>query len=269
MNGYLNQSIFIHYPNRMNIGYGKYSMHPIYTSLYVSVAMILSIPLIEETKNIKQQLLMISGVIFLAFVLLMLARKGTLIVTFLIFAFYFLKKRRQLKHNLIIGFGLLLSLVLLFSIAPLRVRFLELWNAIFYNNNAILGSTSMRIHIFDCAFENILKRPLFGYGVGDVKVILELCFSEHKNIFKGAYFNSHNQYLSAWQAAGILGILSLSGMLFYNLRNALTNNNLMSSAILILFVIIMFTENILERQNGVLLFSFFINFFAFTNVNKN
>jgi len=268
MNGYLNQSIFIHFPNRMNIGYGKYSMHPIYMSLYVSVAMILSIPLIEATKNIKQQILIIFGVLFLAFVLLILARKGTLIVTFLIFTFYFLKKRRQFKHNLIIGFGLLLSLVLLFTIDPLRVRFLELWNAIFHNNNAVLGSTSMRIHIFDCAFENIIKRPLFGYGIGDVKSILEHCFSVHKNIFKGAYFNSHNQYLSTWLAAGIFGIISLSGMLFYNLKNALTNKNHTSAAILILFITVMLTENILERQDGVLLFSFFINFFAFYKRNQ-
>lgn len=269
MNGYLNQSIFIHFPTRLNIGYGKYSMHPIYMSLYVSIAMTLSIPLIEATKQIKQQILIIFGVVFLAFVLLMLARKGTLIVTFLIFALYFLKKRKHLKYNLIIGFGLLLSLVLLFTIDPLRVRFLELWNAVFYNNNVVLGSTSMRIHIFDCAFENIIKHPLFGYGIGDVKYILEHCFSEHNNIFKGVYYNSHNQYLSAWLAAGVFGVISLSGMLFYNLKNALTNKNLTSAAILILFIIIMFTENLLERQDGVMLFSFFINFFAFTRINKN
>ena len=269
MNGYLNQSIFIHFPNRMNIGYGKYSMHPIYMSLYVSIAMILSIPLFEETKNKLQQTAIIVGVLFLALVLLMLARKGTLIVTFFIFTAYFFKKRRQVKYNLIIGFGLLVSIVLVFTIEPLRIRFFELWNAIFHNNNTSVGSTSMRIHIFNCAFENIVKHPLFGYGIGDIKSTLDHCFYEHQNIFKGVYYNSHNQYLSAWLAAGFFGFISLLGMLFYNFKNALTTKNFTNLAVLILFIIVMFTENILERQDGVLLFSFFINFFAFTNINKN
>ncbi|MDB9874217.1 O-antigen ligase family protein [Flavobacteriaceae bacterium] len=269
INGYLTRTIFIHYPTRMDIGYGKYSMHPIYMSLYVSIAMILSIPLIQKTKNKKNQVLIIIGALFLALILLMLARKGPIIITFLIFTFHSFKKRRHLKYNLILGLGLTLSFLLAYNIDPLRERFFELWAAIFNNNNVLFGSTSMRIHIFDCAFENIIKQPLFGYGIGDVKTVLDYCFSENNNIFKGKYYNSHNQYLSSWLASGIFGLISLLAMLFYNLKNALINKNLVGSTIIILFISVMFTENILERQDGVLLFSFFINFFAFTSVNKN
>jgi O-antigen ligase len=253
----------------MDIGYGKYSMHPIYMSLYVSIAMIFSVPLIEQTQKKKHQTLIIIAALFLALVLLMLARKGPIIVTFLIFTFYSFKQRRHLKYNLLLGLALTLSLLIVYNIESLRERFLELWSAIFNNNNILFGSTSMRIHIFDCAFENIIRQPLFGYGIGDVKITLDHCFFENNNIFKGKYYNSHNQYLSSWLASGIFGLFSLIVTLFYNLKNALVNKNFVSISIIILFIIVMFTENILERQDGVILFSFFINFFAFTSVNKN
>lgn len=269
INGYLNRSIFIHYPTRLNIGYGSYSMHPIYASLYVSIAMIFSIPLIEKTKNKKQLILIVIGVLFLAFVLLMLARKGPIVITFLIFCAYFIKNRKQLKYPIILGLGLILSLILGYNIYPLRNRFFELWNAIFNNTEILFGSTSMRIHISDCSLENIKNRPLFGHGIGDVKNIMEQCFLENKNIFKGNYYNSHNQYLSTWLASGIIGLMSLMGMLFYNLKNAITNKNFVSTSIIILFIVIMLTENILERQDGVMLFSFFINLFAFKSIKKN
>lgn len=268
INGYLTRSIFIHYPTRMDIGYGKYSMHPIYMSLYVSIAIIFSVPLMEQTQKRKHQALIVISALFLALVLLMLARKGPIIVTFLIFTFYSFKKRRYIKYNLLLGLGLLLSLLIVYNVEPLRERFLELWGAIFNSNNILFGSTSMRMYIFECAIENIIQQPLFGYGIGDVKTALAHCYLENNNIFKGEYYNSHNQYLSSWLASGFFGIFSLILLLFFNLKNAMVNKNFVSSSIIILFIIVMFTENVLERQDGVMLFSFFINFFAFIAVKK-
>jgi len=269
INGYLTRTIFIHYPYRMDVGYGDYSMHSIYMSLYVGIAIIFSVPLIEKTKNKKRQILIITGTFFLLLILLMLARKSIIITTFLIFTFYYFKQKSRLKNNFIIGFGLILVLLAVYSLEPLNQRFLEFLNSILGKNNGLFGSTTMRIEIYNCAFESIIKQPLFGFGIGDVKNTLEQCFIENKNIFEGKYFNSHNQYLSSWLASGIFGLISLITMLFFNLKIALCNKNFESTAIILLFIIVMFTENILERQDGVMLVAFFINFFAFKNITKN
>ena len=114
----------------------------------------------------------------------------------------------------------------------------------------------------------IKKSPFFGYGIGETKHILNQCYLDNYNIFKGQYYNSHNQYLSAWLSSGILGIGSLVAMLYYNLLIAVKNHNFINGAIIFLFIVIMFTENILDRQDGVMLFSFFINFYAFQYPKK-
>lgn len=268
INGYLNKSIFIHFAERLNIGYDKYSFHPIYISIYISIALIFSIAIIKDIKNKVQLFLVAICIIFLAFILLMLGRKGPIIVIFLIFLFYFFKRKNQKKIKLFFALALISLFFVAYNIDPLKRRFIEFFNVLLNNNQNIVGSTSLRLYIFDCSFENIKKSLVFGYGIGDTKYILNQCYSENYNIFKGQYYNSHNQYLSAWLSSGILGAASLVTMLYYNLLIAIKNKNFINGAIIFLFIVLMFTENILERQDGVMLFSFFINFFAFQYQKK-
>ena len=54
-----------------------------------------------------------------------------------------------------------------------------------------------------------------------------------------------------------------------NVKNAIKKRNVHSLIILCFYSIVMLSENILERENGVIFFSFFLCFFSLNNYNKD
>ena len=195
-----------------------------------------------------------------------MARKSVIVPVLIMFTLLFLRSQNK-KHLMfyIVLFALLITVS--FSIPIIRERYVEMFSA-FFGNSDSLGSTSYRLKIYECGINLITEKPWFGYGIGDTKQALLQCYNENQEIFKGRYFNSHNQFISIWLASGVTGVLSLLSMLVYNLKILFHNKLIIESFIVVLFVITLFFENILERQSGVMLFSFFINFFSFIVANK-
>jgi len=262
INNHINETIFLHYSERLNSKYGKYSMHPIYASTYISISLFFSIAIFKSIQRTFYKTLLFMTNLFLAIILVILARKGPILITSLIFVIYFFKGNTERK-NLIYFMVVVVGLVLLASkIDEIRNRFVELLNVIINNDRNNFSSTSIRLIIYNCSIEAILNNPLFGYGVGDVKAILNQCYID-KSI---SYYNSHNQFLSAWLSAGLFGIGSLLYMFIYNANKALKSKEIVYISIMSLFFILAIFENILERQDGIILFSFFINFFAFKDI---
>ena len=111
----------------------------------------------------------------------------------------------------------------------------------------------------------ILNAPIFGYGIGDVKDILSQYYIENNS----TYFNSHNQFLGAWLSSGVMGLFSLLAVFVIGFKKAIKTKDFVYFSILFLFFSMALIENYIERQNGVLLFSFFINFFAFESRNNH
>ena len=267
-NDHFNEFIFRDYSERLNSRYGKYSMHPIYASLYLSLALIFAVPLHSKLKKLWHKTVLILASLFLATILALLTRKGIIAVTVLIFLVYFIRNQ---KRKSIIYFSVVVFILFLISynIPALKGRYVELFNTFFGERLSSSGSTSLRIDVYNCAFESIRQSPFFGYGIGDTKEILMNCYAGLPEVFNGKYFNTHNQFLSAWLISGIAGVLSLLAMVIYNFKIAIKHKDFVHIAGLVLFFTTLLTENILERQNGVILFSFFINFFAFKTQKLN
>lgn len=267
-NDHFNEFIFRDYSERLNSRYGKYSMHPIYGSLYLSFALIFAVPLYSQLSKFWHKAALIIASLFLATILALLTRKGIITVTLLIFLFYFVRNEKR-KSLIYLGLFAVILFVISYSIPALKSRYVELFNTILNDRLSSMGSTSLRIEVYNCAFESIRQSPFIGYGIGDTKEILMNCYAGLPEVFNGKYFNSHNQFLSAWLIAGIAGVLSLLAMMIYNFKLALRNKDFVHIAGLVLLFTTLLTENILERQNGVILFSFFINFFAFKTQKLN
>jgi len=163
---------------------------------------------------------------------------------------------------------LAIAIGVIIFIPDISYRFKEFVQVI--SDSSARGSISLRMNIFKCSYSAIVENPIFGYGIGDVKEVLHECYFTFPDVFKnGKYFNSHNQYMSVWLSSGIFGLISLLVMLSYNFIKAIKAKDFIFGAILILFSSIMFIENILERQDGVLLFSLFLNLFAFKTLREN
>ncbi len=129
--------------------------------------------------------------------------------------------------------------------------------------SAAIESEEIRATIYKCGNKKFQEAGLTGFGIGDGKNELLDCYQEYNPTLAATSYNSHNQYISLILNAGFLGLLIFLAFIFYNINRSLKSGEFITVAIIVFYCIVMFSENILERQNGVLYFSLFINLLYF------
>ena len=192
----------------------------------------------------------------------MCIRDRALIITSLFWALFENKKNLKLKIILIISLSLLL-----FLIPKTRNRFSEIFTI---NNSKFIESNyyGVRFVIYKNASELIKEFPFFGYGIGDYNDKLKESYKKNNPSLE-VYYNSHNQYISFLLVGGLFLLLLYFIFLYLNVKLAIKKRNINSLIILCFYSIVMLSENILERENGVIFFSFFLCFFSLNNYNKD
>ncbi len=267
LNGNITIFFFKHYSERINVKLGIYNLHPIYGSLYAAIALLIST--ILYSKNLVNKVLLIVLNIFLVFNLVLMARKSIIIVMLIFFVIYQFKFRNIKfiwKAIYVLGIFVFAVIAILF-IPNITNRFNEF--ILLLSNLNPTGSIGLRLNILKQSFEAVSESPIFGYGIGDVKPVLQELYNKNTDIFSLKYYNSHNQYIGVWLSGGILAFISLLTMLIYNITESIKSKDIIYAAIIVLFACVLLIENILERQNGVILFSLFVNFLAFKNAVLN
>jgi len=257
--GFVTKNYFLNYSYRIINQLGYYSVHPIYASLITAISIIFSISLFKIK---KYQRLIIFGNILLVLNLILLSRKSAIIIMggfFLVFILF--NKAIKVKIKVFILFITLVLIMGVVKFIPdISNRFNDFVVLFDYTN---MSSSNLRLNLIDVSIDAIKEKPFFGYGIGDTKDILSNL--EHKNdFFNNKYYNTHNQYLNFMLATGFLGLLLFIIFLFKNLQLAIFGS-LEQFSIVLLFILLMFIENILDRQNGVIYFAIFINYFSFYN----
>ena len=260
-NGDVTVNFLRNYNERINTKLGRYSLHPIYGSMYVSIALILSTTLYNK-KLLNRGLIIVFNIL-LTVNLILLARKSAVLIMFVLFIVYLLRLRNiKVIYKIVSILSLILIAIAIVIFVPdISYRFKEFIDV--FSASKDRGSISTRLSIFKCSYNAILESPIIGYGVGSVKEVLKQCYITIPEVFNGNYYNSHNQYMHVWLSSGLLGVLSLITMFSYNFIRAIKLRNYIFVVVLILFCCIMFIESMLQRQDGVLLFSLFVNLFAF------
>ena len=128
------------------------------------------------------------------------------------------------------------------------------------------NSTDLRQAIYTEAIGLIQKSPVFGYGIGDYNDKLKQSYKEKDLAFLlEKNYNAHNQYLSSWLIGGLFSFLALVFLLGRNFFLSVKYTNHLLFLVVTFYMIVMFTENILEREDGVIFFSLFLNYFALLN----
>ena len=257
--------IVYHFHRVIMVDIGKYGIHPIYLSIHCCIAMFFSAFIYKaiHNKNLKKILVFIN--IVLIFFLIIYARKGpllALIITSLFWALFENKKNLKLKIISIISLSLLL-----FLIPKTRNRFSEIFTI---NNSKSIESNSygVRFVIYKNASELIKEFPFFGYGIGDYNDKLKESYKKNNPSLE-VYYNSHNQYISFLLVGGLFLLLLYFIFLYLNVKLAIKKRNINSLIILCFYSIVMLSENILERENGVIFFSFFLCFFSLNNYSRD
>lgn len=265
VNNYSFAEITQHYPKVVLVDIGRYNIHPIYISMHCCVSILFSFFLFENIKEKFWKVLLILINIVLVYFLILYVRKGpvaALIITLFISSFF--GEKKFAKYNIPI---ILVLIFLLISIPKTRNRFLEFVNIekVAENNS---NSTNIRYSIYQNAKKVILESPIMGYGIGDYNDELIKSYRTYDPSLVKERYNSHNQYLSFMLIGGITMFLVFILIITYNVSLSISNRSKLHILITIFYCLIMFSENILERENGVIFFSFFFNFFSLKDYYK-
>lgn len=254
----------VHYSNLTNTRLGAFSIHPIYHSLYIGVALLMLIHLIKSDTSLLNKIGYTCIFFFFGIVMAILMRKGPIIYLalsmFVLMLFYFKIKRALLAVGILV-------LIIAFSIQYLPKykginRFEEL---ISMGNNKAKTSTNARLDIYRCTIEKIKEKPFLGYGAGSVQPYLDACYAEKKITFEDATksYNSHNQYVSIALTVGVFGLLFYLLSLYQIIRVYISQKSFLGLSILVYFLLNFLSENIIEREHGVLLYAMLVSLFFY------
>lgn len=246
----------------------RINQHPIYASIFIAIPVLLTIYFWFLSKQRNFILITLPLILINLFTLLILERKGVLLsflFGLLVIVLSLIKK--NLSRKILMCFIPLALLIASVFVIPSN-RFKELYEIQNYSGELKFNSTSLRYGIYNCAIAKIKESFLFGYGIGDVQDELEECYKTKSDLLLELTYNSHNQYLSYFLSTGVFGFLLLFIVMLKAIKDSKKNNNILLCATTIFFAFCMLFENILERQSGVILFSFYISLFSFYNFSE-
>ena len=263
---------------------GLVNMQAVYFSWFVTVFMVVTawLGLKKQLTPIKTGIIMI----FLLIVNILLASRIALFLGFIVFAFFLIYQLRDSldsKKGTIVAISttvLLITSIFFFPQTSNRIKSIGNTEVNFSNTNPInhfngeikdenWNGLNARLAIWTCTLDAIKNNPVVGYGIGDTEKALRKAY-EVKGFTFGLRnnFNTHNQYLDILLNAGIIGLLLIVGAWCKVLHLAKINNNQLLFVFLLISMLVMLTENILNRNQGVFFFSFFISLFSLFNFNK-
>jgi O-antigen ligase len=263
---------------------GFLNMQAVYFSWYVTVFITITAWLcINKNLSARNAWLII---IFLFIVNILLASRIALLLSFIVLAvFLFYQVRNWLgpKKGVMVASLITASLftsIFFFPQTFNRVKSIGNTEVDFTNTNPInhfngeiksenWNGLNVRLAIWTCAIDAIGKSPIVGFGIGDAENILRIEYEAKEFTFGLTNnFNTHNQYLDILLNAGIIGLILIVGAWCKVLLIAKKNTNQLLLIFLIITMLVMLTENILNRNQGVFFFSFFISLFSLFNFNK-
>ena len=132
--------------------------------------------------------------------------------------------------------------------------------------NSEENGVSQRIWLWRTALNETKKKPIFGYGLRSQRTLFfkmvhkttlekNLNFRVRESMLENAKKNLHSQYLQWFFDLGFFGTtIILFGLIYLPL--AIKNSSKVEFILLYcLFIVIMITENLMDRQAGILFWS--------------
>lgn len=166
--------------------------------------------------------------------------------------------------------GVPLTCMVLFWISPLKERYLTSMNSdwVLPHKGQHPHEVNYRYGIWYCATKLIQQNMITGVGADRVQEKLNSCYSgftyESYEDFSKVSYNTHNQYLDQLLKFGIIGLFLFFIALFYYVPGS----SMLYQVFILLVTLSFLTENILDRQMGVVFVSLLNSIFVAYKFNS-
>ncbi|WP_190277549.1 O-antigen ligase family protein [Adhaeribacter rhizoryzae] len=241
------------------------NVHAPYFSLYIGVALLfICRQLLNNFRSYSwhQKFGWLALLVYFLLFLAVLSSRTAIFATLFtlgIWVSIYLIRRGYTRYLIGIGATLLLILFAFYSNFPYLKKKIE-------NRSGV----STRSYIWQAGNSIVKENILFGVGTGDIKDNLRAAYQ--KIGFEEGLthtYNAHNQYLQTAIGLGAIGFIALLLIFFTLIAEALSTQNILLLAFVILFGLCCITESLLSRQHGIILFCFFSSILPiFENVPK-
>jgi len=165
--------------------------------------------------------------------------------------------------------GLLLLLLAVFIVPSSKKRIDDVLNTklILPNKNQNSSEVNFRYGIYHCASTLLKENWIIGVGPGNVQKQLDDCYSSYtyKNYddYRQIEYNSHNQYIDICLKYGVFGLIAFLIFLFWGVNT----KDQIYHVFLFIILLGLVTENLFDRQIGVVFFTFFNSLFFINKTN--
>lgn len=224
---------------------------PTYFAYYLSFGICLMLyGLYTNQASISRNIILV-GILFLFFVLMLTASRTAylgllLILSFFILRYFFGESKSSTKVVALVSIFLLLSM-LLFNYFDLNTLMADADEGTDFWERFTLWDAALRAN----------PNPIFGVGTGDYKVVLNQYYlSQGMTLFAEENYNSHNQFIQIYFSNGIFGLLSLCILICRPLYLSFRVQNPLGILIIFPFIVYGITEVFLGRLQGVVFFVF-------------
>lgn len=264
------KTYFIYYVRYFYVNFMPYKMHPSYFGMLLCSAIVVVL-----NNDIFKVSFKVFAFFILAFNIYMISSQMMTFIFVMLCVFFLFKQLKfsfsKILYKYVIVATILLAVMLIFSRKHLAKRAVNVFNVESKSN--ILYRVS---HFFEkgdltrrknwtSAFHVIENNMILGVGIGDGVNEMQK-FRENNTWIYTSRLNAHNQYLEEFVHFGIIGFVCF--VLFLLLIFCLSLGNLFYLSTFFLLFFSMITESILNRQVGVVVFSFLISVIVFNKLEN-
>jgi hypothetical protein len=243
--------------------------HPIYYGTYIVFSLFILLydflrasPVINMKINMKCFFILylfVFSLLLNSFIIIIIEIFLSLIVSYL---FFYVNKKKTLNKKTIMIWVLLLSFAVYFSSNFLfeKMKGVNVINDITttdFSGQKFTAIKARRAKAF-CSIELIKNNFWTGVGIGDGNSEL-LKYYKKNGFLHGVErkFNSHNQFLTTFIYLGFMGFIWLLFIILYLFYRSFKSSNIYLLSFLIITCCFFMTESVLEREKGIVFFTYF------------
>jgi O-antigen ligase len=264
------------YNDNISVFLGKQS---VYFAYYVAIAILVFIIQLKQYPDRiqKHKFLIYFAIAWLLFIIFMLASRTTMFALLFVLFLYMgslIVKKRKILEGVLLFLSLTIGVVIISKLFPKTLNRFKGTTEVNYHfdnknvenhfnaeyDSAKWNGTNTRIAVWKCALEIWKTQPILGTGIGGKNEALMKKYEEH-----GFWYalttqkNTHNQYIDILLSMGIIGLLVFVTTFFIlPIRLFLKQKQTFALIVFSLLACCLFTENMLDRYQGLIFIAFIL-----------